>query len=86
MILRLGGHAKPAEVGCCATIFDSKWVSPLVVVPKKVTGKSRICVDFREIKKTTLKDYSPLPFTDQVLVTLSRKKYFSFLDGYRGVQ
>jgi hypothetical protein len=30
-------------------ISDNKWVSPLVVVPKKVTGKSRICVDFREL-------------------------------------
>ena len=28
-------------------ISDSKWVSPLVVVPKKVTGKWCICVDFR---------------------------------------
>jgi hypothetical protein len=27
-------------------ISDSKWVSLLVVVPKKVTGKWRICVDF----------------------------------------
>ena len=42
-------------------ISDSKWVSPLVVVPKKVTGKWRICVDFRELNKATLKDYFPLP-------------------------
>jgi hypothetical protein len=37
------------------------------VVPKKVTGKWRICVDFRELNKATLKDYFPLPFIDQVL-------------------
>jgi hypothetical protein len=65
-------------------ISDSKWVSPLVVVPKKVTGKWIICVDFRELNKATLKDYFPLPFIDQVLDTLSGKKYFSFLDGYNG--
>jgi hypothetical protein len=52
------------------------------VVPNKVSRKWRICVDFREINKATLKDYFPLPFIDQVLDTLSRKKYFSFLDGY----
>jgi hypothetical protein len=65
-------------------ISDSKWVSPLVVVPKKVIGKWRICVDFWELNKATLKDYFPLPFINQVLDTLSGKKYFSFLDGYSG--
>ena len=65
-------------------ISDSKWVSPLVVVPKKLTGKLRMCVDFRELNKATLKDYFPLPFIDQVLDTLAGKKYFSFLDGYSG--
>ena len=43
---------------------DSKWVSPLMVVPKKVTGKWRICVDFRELNKATLKYYFHLPFID----------------------
>ena len=65
-------------------ISDSKWVSPLVVVPKKVTEKWRICVDFRELNKATLKDYFPLPFIDQVLDTLYGKKNLSFLDGYSG--
>jgi hypothetical protein len=55
-------------------ISDNKWVSPLVVVPKKVTGKWRICVDFRELNKATLKDYFPLPFIDQVLDIMSGKK------------
>ena len=64
-------------------ISDSKWVSPLVIVPKK-GGKWRICVDFRELNKATLRDYFPLPFIDQVLDTLSRKRYFYFLDGYSG--
>jgi hypothetical protein len=75
---------KLLNVGFIYPISDSKWVSPLVVVPKKVTGKWRICVDFWELNKATLKDYFPLPFIDQVLDTLSGKKYFSFLDGYSG--
>lgn len=33
-------------------ISDRKWVSPLVVVPKK-NGKWRICVDYRELNKAT---------------------------------
>jgi hypothetical protein len=64
-------------------ISDSQWVSPLVIVPKK-NDKWRICVDFQELNKATHRDYFPLPFIDQVLDTLSRKKYFSFLDGFSG--
>ena len=45
---------KLLTAGFIYPIFDSKWVSPLVVVPKKVTGKWRICVDFRELNKATL--------------------------------
>jgi hypothetical protein len=41
-------------------------------------------VDYRELNKSTLKDYFPLPFSDQVLDTLAGNKYFSFLDGFSG--
>ena len=64
---------KLLTAGFIYLIFDSKFVSPLVVVPNKVTGKWRICVDFRELNKATLKEYFPLPFIDQVLDTLSSK-------------
>jgi len=37
-------------------ISNSKLVSPLVVVPKKTPGKWRICVDFKELNKATLKE------------------------------
>ena len=61
-------------------ISNSKWASPLVVVPNKFIGNWHICVDFIELNKATLKDYFPLPFIDQVLDTLSGKHYFSFLE------
>jgi hypothetical protein len=64
-------------------ISDSEWVSPLVIVPKK-NGKWRVCVDYRALNKVTQKDHFPLPFIDQVLDKLSRKKFFSFLDGFSG--
>jgi hypothetical protein len=64
-------------------ILDSRWVSPLVIVPKK-NGKWRICVDYMEINKVTQKYHFPLPFIDQVLDTLTGKKLFSFLDGFSG--
>ena len=64
-------------------ISDSKWVSPLVVVPKK-NGEWRICVDYMELNKATQKDHFPLPFINQVLDNLTGKKLFSFLDGFSG--
>ena len=71
------------DVNFIYLISDSKWVSPLVVVPKK-NGKWRICVDYREFNKATQKDHFPLPFIDQVLDTLAGKKFFSFLDNFSG--
>ena len=75
---------KLLNAGFIYPISDSKWVSPLVVVPKKVTGKWHICVDFWELNKAKIKDYFPFPFIDQVLDTLSDKQYFYFLDRYSG--
>ena len=64
-------------------ISNSQWVSPLVIVPKN-NGKWRVCIDYQELNKATLKYHFPLPFIDQVLDTLAGKKYFSFLDGFSG--
>jgi hypothetical protein len=74
---------KLLDVNFIYPIFDSKWVSPLVIVPKK-NGKWHICVDYMELNKATLKDYFPLPFIGQDLDTLAGKKFFSFLDGFSG--
>ena len=74
---------KLLDIGFIYPISDSQWVSPLVLVPKK-DGRWRICIDYRELNKSTLKDYFPLPFIDQVLDALAGKKYFSFLDGFSG--
>ena len=74
---------KLLDVNFIYPISDSKWVSPLVVVPKK-NGKWRICVDYRDLNKATQKDHFPLPLIDQVLDTLAGNKFFSFLDGFSG--
>jgi hypothetical protein len=74
---------KMLDVDFIYPISDSRWVSPLVIIPKK-NGKWRICVDYRELNKATQKDHFPLPFIDQVLDTLAGKKFFCFLDDFSG--
>ena len=74
---------KLLNVNLIYLISDSQWVSPLAKVPKN-NGKCRVCIDYRELNKATLKDHFPFPFIDQVLDTLEGKRYFSFLDGFSG--
>ena len=74
---------KLLDVNFIYPISDIKWVSPLVVVPKK-NGKWHIFVDYRDLNKATQKDQFPLPFIDQVLDTLAGKQFFSFLDSFNG--
>jgi hypothetical protein len=74
---------KLLDINFIYPISDSKWVSPIVIVPKK-NGIWHVCIDYIEHNKATLKDYFPFPFNDQVLDTMLGKKYFSFLDGFSG--
>ena len=53
-------------------ISNSKWVSPLVIVPKN-NGKWRVCIDYREFNKANLKDNFSLLSIDQFLDTLAGK-------------
>ena len=44
----------------------SKWVSNLVPTRKK-SGEIRLCIDFRNLNKVSLKDNYPLPKMDHIL-------------------
>ncbi|EYC40353.1 hypothetical protein Y032_0618g710 [Ancylostoma ceylanicum] len=57
----------------------SDWASPVVLVRKK-DGTLRLCVDYRALNKVTKQDSYPLPTIDNVLQSLSGKKFFSTLD------
>ena len=64
-------------------IKHSKWVSPIVVVPKK-NGKLRVCVNLKKINAITIRDNYPLPITEHVLERVEGKETYSFLDGFLG--
>jgi len=58
---------------------SSPWMTPAVFVRKK-SGDLRLCVDYRELNKRTVKDAYPLPLPDEVQDHLSGSTIFSTLD------
>ena len=55
----------------------------VVPVPKK-DGKVRVCVDFRDLNKTSLKDDFPLPHIDMLVANTAGHSLLSFMDGFFG--
>ena len=58
---------------------SSPWMAPAVFVRKK-NGEIRLCVDYRELNKRTIKDAYPLPRPDEVQDRLMGSTVFSTLD------
>jgi ribonuclease HI len=61
----------------------SDWVANLVPVRKK-SGEIRLCVDFRNLNKSSLKDNYPLPKMDHVLEKVVGANRMSMIDGFSG--
>ncbi|CAN6677828.1 unnamed protein product [Malus baccata var. baccata] len=84
---------KLLDCGVIYPISDSRWVSPVQVVPKKsgVTMVKNAEDELvptpypnRKLNNTTTKDQFPLPFIDQMLERLAGHSFYCFLDGYSG--
>lgn len=58
---------------------NSPFASRVVLVPKK-SGDVRMCIDYRELNKLTVRDRFPLPLIDDQLDKLKGKKIYSLLD------
>ena len=61
----------------------SELVSNLVLVRKKI-GEIRLCIDFRNLNKASLKDNYPLPKMDHILQRVVGSTRISLLDGFSG--
>ena len=64
-------------------IEHTKWVSPIVIVPKK-NKKLRVCINLKKVNAVTIRDHYPLPIMDHVLERVAGKQAYSFLDGFLG--
>ena len=65
---------------CCY----AEWISNIVPVEKKDSGKIRVCIDFRDLNKATSKDEYPMPIADMLINETSGHRVFSFLDDNAG--
>ncbi|KAJ9547079.1 LOW QUALITY PROTEIN: hypothetical protein OSB04_019622 [Centaurea solstitialis] len=57
----------------------SPWGAPVLFVKKK-DGTMRMCIDYRELNKITVKNKYPLPRIDDLFDQLQGAKYFSKVD------
>ena len=64
-------------------IRHTQWVANLVPVRKK-NGDIRLCVDFRNLNKSSKKDNYPVPPMEQILQKVSGSEILSLLDGFLG--
>lgn len=66
----------------------SLYSTPIVLVRKK-TGDLKLCIDYRELNKITVKDNFLVQLIDDQIDQLKNKKYFTLLDlknGFHHVQ
>jgi hypothetical protein len=59
----------------------AEWISNIVPVEKKESGKLRVCIDFHNLTRATPKDEYPMPIADTLINNASGNRIISFLDG-----
>ncbi|MGQ3286101.1 reverse transcriptase family protein, partial [Bosea sp. (in: a-proteobacteria)] len=67
---------------------SSPFAAPVLFVKKK-SGELRMCVDYRQLNKLTIRDQCPLPRIDDLFDKLSGMTVFSSLDlqaGYHQIR
>ena len=72
----------------CIRPSVSPWRDPILFVKKK-DGTLRMCIDFRQLNKVTIKNKYPLPIIDDLFDQLKGERIFSKIDlrlGYHQVR
>ena len=74
---------KHLSVGFISVVQYPEWLANVVHVPKK-DDKVRVCVDFRNLNKASIKDDFPLPHIDMLVDSTAGYAMLSFMDGFSG--
>src|SRR6185436_2522314 len=69
---------------CQQSCRYADWISNIVPIEKKDSGKFRVCFDFRDLNKATPKDEYLMPIADMLINEVSGHRVISFLDGNAG--
>ena len=88
MIDEVRSHIEQLAASGIIRPSHSPWASNVVLV-RKHDGKLRMCVDYRQLNKRTIRDSYALPRIEEILDTLAGSKYFTVLDmksGYHQVE
>ena len=72
---------KKFDAGFLEVAKYTKWVANRVLIPKK-DGKVRMCVDYRDLNRTSPKDNFPLPHIDTLVDNTTKNSLFLFMDGF----
>nr|GEX94557.1 reverse transcriptase domain-containing protein [Tanacetum cinerariifolium] len=75
--------AEWVKAGIVHPVKYPTYISNLVMI-KKGDGTWRMCIDFKNLNSTYLKDYYPLPNIDCKVELVTGFKYKCFLDAYNG--
>jgi hypothetical protein len=74
---------KMLEVGFIRPCMYAEWISSIVPVQKK-DGRWRVCMDFRDLNRTTPKDEYSMPVVETLINAAVGNKILSFMDGNDG--
>ena len=74
---------KQFDAGFLKVSKYSQWVANIVPMPKK-DGKVRMCVDYRDLNRASLKDNFSLPHITTLVDNIAKHSLFSFMDGFSG--
>ena len=82
MLLKIKEEVKKLlDVGFFEVAKYPQWVANIVPLPKK-DGKVRMCVDYRDLNRTSPKDNFPVLHIDTLVDNTAKHSLFSFMDEF----